>query len=69
MLAYFEYFTITDKKQTIFVTEIVKIVGIENFIGFLAIRMQELGEDEFQIRYRQAYILIKPIKPTDLQNL
>ena len=69
MIAYFEYFTVTDKKQTIFVTEIVKIVGIENFIGFPARKMQELGEDEFQRRYSQAYILLKPIKPTDLQSL
>lgn len=69
MLAYFEYFTTTGKKQTIFMTEIVKIVGIENFIGFLERKMQELGEDLFQRRYSQAYILLKPIEPTDLQNL
>ena len=69
MLVYFEYFTVTDKKQTIFVTEIVKIVGIENFIGFPARKMQELGKDKFQRRYSQAYILLKPIEPTDLQNL
>mgnify|MGYP000997619057 CR=1 FL=1 len=39
MLAYFEYFTITGKKQTIFVAEIVKIVRIESFIGFLERKM------------------------------
>ena len=52
--------------QKIFAIEIVKIVGIESFIGFLAKKNQELGEDLFQRRYGQAYTLLKPIEPTDL---
>ncbi len=48
MLAYFEYFIVTDKKQTIFVTEIVKIVGIENFIGFPRERCKSLARMSFR---------------------
>lgn len=48
MLAYFEYFAVTDKKQTIFATEIVKIVGIENFIGFPRERCKSLARMSFR---------------------
>lgn len=49
------------KNQIIFATEIIKIVGVKNFIDFLARKNQELSEDNFLRNYRPAYNLLEPI--------
>lgn len=51
------------KNQIIFATEIIKIVGVKNFIDFLARKNQELSEDNFLRNYRPAYNLLEPINP------